>query len=74
MKISEPIGRVMNATAKIAKENDHRSDGIDEEIEEFGGATNDHTNGNITRRDLVVPRIDQARIILQRSGGEGHGL
>jgi len=70
----EGAGQGIHIGEHQARKHDDRGDGVNEEIEKFGGATNDHTNGNITRRDLVVPRIDQARIILQRSGGEGHGL
>ena len=49
----------------------HRRDGVDEEVEEFGRATDHDTNGDLAGVDRMAVGIDRARIAFSLCRGDG---
>jgi hypothetical protein len=74
MKMALPKGRAMKASAikragqviregkNQARKNNHRGDGVDEEIEEFRGAADDDPGRNLSRIRMFVADLDHAGI------------
>ncbi|KIU01360.1 hypothetical protein QU38_02040, partial [Staphylococcus aureus] len=53
------------------REHQHRGNGIDEEIEELGGAADDHADRDFARTDAVAVAVQRTDIALGGKGGDG---
>jgi hypothetical protein len=47
------------------REHQHRGDGVDEEVEEFRGAADDHAQRDLARSDAVRVGVHPARVAFQ---------